>query len=57
MAANSGPRMWGLFGFLKRLEMSFESFAILVLGFEFGLQLLYEKLETSDFVSQLLHVC
>jgi hypothetical protein len=56
-AANSGRRMWDLFGFLKRLEMSFESFAILVLSLEFGLQLLDEKLETSDFIAQLLHVC
>jgi len=46
----------GLLGFLKRFEVSFESLAIFVLGFDFGLELLDEELEPANFIAQLLHL-
>jgi len=36
--------------------MSLESLAIFVLGLEFSLQLLDEKLEPPDFIAQLLYI-
>ena len=54
-SAKYRPGKCRLFGFLNRLEMGLESLAILVLGFEFGLQFLDHELEAANFIAQLLN--
>ena len=44
----------GLVGFLKGFDMGFEGGAILVLGFEIGLEFFHEELEAANFVLQFL---
>ena len=41
-----------LFGFLESFNVGFECCGILVLSFEFGLELFDEKLETTNFVAK-----
>jgi hypothetical protein len=43
-----------LFGILHGFEVGFEGGAVLFLGFQFGLELFYQELETTDFVAQFL---
>lgn len=43
-----------LLGFLQRGEMTFQSRAVLALGFEVGLEFLDQQFEAPDFVAKLL---